>query len=401
MWSAGLLLVLCSSSSYAQKQDLLETVIGTPKPLNRPVVLIYYANETSPTSEEMKNFEHTITLLDSVQKAPHKEEALKTKNSILKDLVTFRATVESEFATIKDLLPKAQGVSQVNAVLFSNYATRLGYFEYSKDGADFQKSEFAKVSGSDQWDYIYKSNPLSHTESLRAALKMTAKVFSPEKYSYVLITKSHGDENMILRPKLAFDSKGINQEKFLAMVYREENSGPLLQAVGSKGANHVAKVGMGVQGSMGKETLGDQELGKETLGGQGLGKETLGDQGLGKETLGGQGLGKESLGEEVWFKNFETQLQKPYGISKQEYARILSRAGSELKMNFSIVFAESCNSNFPIGKQSSELQNVGTIFMSVKDGLPYRNISYARLFEAKNTMRADSFLNSLKFMLRS
>ena len=380
-WLMPLLLLLVSiSPSYAAKeQTLFKTKItDLNNDSKRPLVFIYYANETSPTIEESQNFKSILNLLDSVDQGVEKKVAQDTKKSIVKDLNTFGKTVANEVGDIKTALAKNLD-SKINVVIFTNSMARQGFFEVAKAGKTFVKVEFPKIKNSHKWDYISSSNILSNIESFKASLQSVAEIFPPQSHDFALVTKSHGDSEKIVRPKLIFDSTQLDQAKFNALVFNEATRDKLMHISGVKNQTLLAK-----------NNLGDRDMGDRDMGARDMGA----------RDLGARDLGARDLGEEVWFKKFETQLNSVnYGIDKHDYLAAIKEAGKSKNMNFKLVFAESCKSDLGKHLPSHNLSNVGLIITSKEDGLPYSNLKYSNLFEKQNLTSSSNFLKSLESAL--
>ena len=174
----------------------------------RPEVLIYYSNETAPTPEEGENYRQMIAWLNSGN-----IEHQKAAATLNRDLDVFHQEVDAELTAIgKHLSTSRQGP---NVVIFTNRLARSGSMLVSRVGESKFHSQSFTVDESD--NYISQSNPLASPATFKQALQSVMEHFDPHKYRYVLITKSHGNQELAMTPRLVVRHEETDREEILGL----------------------------------------------------------------------------------------------------------------------------------------------------------------------------------------
>ncbi|MCA9013290.1 MAG: hypothetical protein KDB01_26255, partial [Planctomycetaceae bacterium] len=181
----------------------------------KKTVLVYYANETAPDVAEAKNYEKLLEWLGDSKNPTLK----RIGESIHGDLEKFHKVVDQELATIKKHVAADSGGKSTSVAIFTNRLTRAGQFQVVEPGIDaVTVIPFAvpRLKG-----MVYSSNPLSHPVVFRLALAALTRQFDPEKYQFVLITKSHGSEVHVLTPRVGLDISDAEREPLLAQLEKD------------------------------------------------------------------------------------------------------------------------------------------------------------------------------------
>lgn len=172
-------------------------------------VLIYYANESSPTGPDAENYRTIIAWLDSSELAKAQAIAGGLKN----EAALFGGAVAEERQALESQAPHCQPPLPV--LIFTNRLAQQGMFRLYRPGRDeeFTTSSIQRLTNE---NYIVESNPLSQGEMLKRALAAAAEHFDPRQYRFILVTKSHGGTNLALTVRLARRHEEITREQLLA-----------------------------------------------------------------------------------------------------------------------------------------------------------------------------------------
>lgn len=167
-------------------------------------VLIFYANETSPSGLESTNYETFITWLHQIDT----EKSRTIARALERDASDFPEAVAAEVTVISDAI--LEGRINSSLVLFTNELARQGKFLVVSPTAG-SRQESIEISPTSS--LVLTGNPLSRSEVLETALTRVSEVFPADEYEYVLITKSHGSLEFALTPRLHRDFRDWNLEK--------------------------------------------------------------------------------------------------------------------------------------------------------------------------------------------
>lgn len=302
----------------------------------KPQVLVYYVNETAVSLRRLRRIEKRIKDLQNTKSAPF-------ANRVREDLISFPGTTHRQLQELGRLIRehgKSSGLAGV--ATFDNESAKCGWFEYQMAGVNHStKVDFPGIDASQP---ELEESPLCSQVALKAALREVARRFNPQDHEFILVTRSHGNEVM-------------------AMTIG------LLEATLDLAAGHCSTE-QGVQvPSFGEAGLGEAGLGEAGLGEAGLGEVGLGEVGLGEFGLGGKGLllGGPEL------------VSRGVGLTKSSFLEILGGAGSELGMEFSLVFMDSCGSEISREQAQEVPRNLHSLFGSNREGLGYGVPAYEAL----------------------
>lgn len=176
----------------------------------RRLVVIHYANETSPCGADGANYESAIQRLRQVGT----ERALKIAGNLENDPVHFKQALETDRAPFRKAVQS--GKLEFAFCEVDNESARRGKFRYwlpvmeQASTGSIQLPEFDNV--------ILAGNPLATSEGLEATLKAIAETFPPDSHRYVLIALSHGSETMAMTVKLSRQIDLMTDDEFIGLV---------------------------------------------------------------------------------------------------------------------------------------------------------------------------------------
>ncbi len=180
---------------------------------DRGVVFIYVASETAPNEAESENYRALIELL---RRQGH-EKLDQIAESLVRDLERFPAAVDEEIDVLGRRLPGLTGVAPA-AVVFTNRLLRRGrYLEYRPGWPGLQKVPLSFPIPRLE-NPIAASNPVCNPEVFSLLLTETARRFDPSYYEFVLMTKSHGNPEMAMTPRVSRLASDIKPEDLAALA---------------------------------------------------------------------------------------------------------------------------------------------------------------------------------------
>ncbi|NUQ62492.1 MAG: hypothetical protein HUU20_08385 [Pirellulales bacterium] len=201
---AGVEKLLASSRSLSRPETLQPL-----SPSGKPQVVVYYANELAPDETEARNQK---TLRDWLQSSGHPMLVNMGRMLQFGDTL-FQLAVDNEAATILKRAAGAKGAA-VGAVVVTNRLARDKQFLYVLPGSG-GKIARGQLDIPDFKHPIYRSYPLSHEDGFEAVLAAVAKVFTPSRYDFVLVTKSHGAPDRALTTTTAVQTSKTTREKLI------------------------------------------------------------------------------------------------------------------------------------------------------------------------------------------
>jgi hypothetical protein len=205
---------------------LLFTPCGVAR-LHAHEVFIYYANETSPDKASAANY----SVIGEWLKSSGSAKALEISDQLERDQREFPAVMEREISALEIGLPHAQ--PRLRAMIFTNRLVRSGYYRVLNDGVNgFVEAEFRILP---HRNYILNCNPLSRPDVFRLVMEEVAHRFDPQTHEFVLITKSHGNRDKAMVPRLVVRHEETNREEILAVANGELGDDQLPEWSGSMG----------------------------------------------------------------------------------------------------------------------------------------------------------------------
>ncbi len=305
--------------------------------VNNPVETPVYLDELAAVS---KSFDGAAILLS------HRGQVIRGARDRLKmDVPDFTKALNLDLAEIESTFCQKSAAIQAGVVFINNSAIVSKKLKYCEPGKTIEAvpAEIADkvyaIYDRIKVNKIFNSSPLSHLDMLRASMDLVTELFPTDRHEYSLVVKSHGNEELAVTSKIAFESRVVTP-KFLGIYFANQ-----------------------------PETRTIASLDKQRLDKQGLDKQGLDKQGLDK-----QGLDKQRLEDE---NPIQTQDIRAAGISKEQLLQTIM--DPERKMFFNVLFLESCKSDLGVLIQDvaeTPTLNIGYLFTSDEKGLDYNTISY-------------------------
>jgi hypothetical protein len=208
---------LAPTASYAAVNPPAQLISGYRPSTNKPEVLIYYSNETAPDERELRNYSTIINWLKSTRDP----KALVVVDQLTRDLREFHEAVDIETHAI--VQPSNADGTPTAVFIFTNRLGRKGHFLLKKKEEPGVQSLDFKTPIFDS--YILSSNPLSDARTFKEALNAVVRLYNPNKYDFVLISKSHGASNLALTPRLAVRAEQTSPSELISLL--QGNANPL------------------------------------------------------------------------------------------------------------------------------------------------------------------------------
>ena len=404
--STSLLLACAEPQDTSEGLGVQEIDTNGEMPAMGEHVLIYYANETRPEGEELENYKYITGLMRQVGHRYVVEAAERME----RDTVDFALAVDREIANFDQQICRNAANKTLNLVVFDNQHARHGQVRYCRAGGiaeagaqglvGLEDPKLAELIGRPEFasDYRLAANPLAHPESFRLMLGTVSRLFNPSRYTYTLITKSHGSVANAMGIRLATRGEVLRktphgEEIFKAhlLISAQARVGALANFISGKAGSEAT--GRRVANETSQESAPQLKEGllKEALLKEGLLKEALLKEGVLKEGVLKEALLKEGVlaSEDAQTKDLLGEASLPaIGVSKGQYFSTLARQ-TEISLKqrpmFTTVFVESCNSN-PSLQDLEQLNqggqvNVMTLFVSDAGGIPsYNLLNYEDMF---------------------
>ena len=359
IYAALLLLTACKFGDAAKSKAIQPgRLIGerSQDPF-KAQVLIHYANNPVNTDVYLAERDSVLKSFDGAAMAlPQRRSIIEgAKGRVASDLDKFNDALAIDLADIN--LSICRGNVAISAgVVFINNASLVNrriQVCYPGESPTLVPATIANkvfsVYDRIKTNKIFEHSPLSHLDMLRASLDMVAEIFPPAKHEYSLVIKSHGNEDLTITPKVAFDSQLVTS-KFLSRYFATR---PATRSVAQ-----LDKAG----------------LDKNGLDKDGLDKQGLDKQGLDKDGLDKDGLDKDGL---AGTDPINDQDIRAAGISKEQMLRTIMDPSRN--MFFNVLFLESCNSDLGALMQDladTPTPNIGYLFTSDHKGLSYNTVDY-------------------------
>jgi len=363
------------SSGKSVKQGIL--VGEKSQDPTKAQVLIHISNNPVNTQTFMseraavlKSYEEASALLPA-----RKQVIDHARSNFESDWDTFTTALATDIADIKLGICRSSSKIAAGVVIINNSSIVNRSIQYCPPNEGEQEVPRAMAQKVfDVYDRIkankiYESSPLSHVDTLQASLDLVAELFPPEKYEYSLVIKSHGNDELAMTPKVAFEASLVSGH-FIAKFFQNR---PETRAVALLDKAGLDKAGLDKAG-LDKAGLDKAGLDKAGLDKAGLDKAGLDKAGLDKAGLDKAGLDKAGLDSPT---QIEIQDVRAAGVSKEEMMRAI--IGYSSKMFFNVIFLESCRSDLGAlmeGLAETSSPNIGYLFTSDERGLSYNTIDY-------------------------
>ena len=354
---AGLLLLTSCKIGDAAKSKALQPgrLIGerSQDPL-KPQVLIHYANNPVNTGVYLAERESVMRSFDGAATAlPQRKSIIDgAKARVATDLDKFNDALAIDLADIKLSICSGNSAIKAGVVFINNSSLVNRRIEVCYPGEtptlapSAVTAKLLAVYDRIKSNKIFEHSPLAHLDMLRASLDLVGELFPADKHEYSFVIKSHGNEDLTITPKVAFESHLVTSQ-FLARYFATR-----------------------------PETRSVAQLDKAGLDKNGLDKDGLDKQGLDKAGLDKDGLDKDGLaaGDPINERDIRAA-----GISKEQMLRTIMDPSR--KMFFNVLFLESCNSDLGALMQDladTPTPNIGYLFTSDHSGLSYNTVDYLR-----------------------
>ena len=381
IYVALLLLTACKFGDAAKSKALQPgRLIGerSQDPL-KAQVLIHYSNNPVNTGVYLAERDAVLKSFDGAAMAlPQRRSIIEgAKGRVAGDLDKFNDALAIDLADIKLSICQSNpaissGVVFINNASLVNRRVVVCYPGESPTLAPVAISnKVFSVYDRIKTNKIFEHSPLSHLDMLRATLDMVAEIFPPAKHEYSLVIKSHGNEELTITPKVAFDSQLVTS-KFLARYFATRPE--------TRSVAQLDKAGLDKNG-LDKDGLDKQGLDKDGLDKDGLDKDGLDKDGLDKDGLDKDGLDKDGLDKDglAGADPIHENDIRAAGISKEQMLRAIMDPSRN--MFFNVLFLESCNSDLGALMQDladTPTPNIGYLFTSDHKGLSYNTVDYQR-----------------------
>lgn len=186
-------------------QSVLLLALSPTMCAGKQIVFVHYANDTAPNGKDAENHRVTIKRLESIN---HNKAAGIAKN-LREEPALMAAAILDDRTILREQLCKRLGVPLCE---FDNAAARSGQFRIWESAET--EPRIGKFSVPETGDYIFDENPLATAAGLRSALRGVAKRFPPQSHHFVLLTQSHGSQELAFTVKLARKHENISVEDF-------------------------------------------------------------------------------------------------------------------------------------------------------------------------------------------
>jgi pentapeptide MXKDX repeat protein len=348
-------------------------------------VLIHYANNPVNTAVYLAERDFVLKSFDGASMALPQRRAIieGAKGRVASDLDKFNDALAIDLADIKLSICRGNAAISAGVVFINNASLVNRRIQVCYPGEsptlvpDTIANKVFSVYDRIKTNKIFEHSPLSHLDMLRASLDMVTEIFPSAKHEYSLVIKSHGNEELTITPKVAFDSQLVTS-KFLARYFATRPE--------TRSVAQLDKAGLDKNG-LDKDGLDKQGLDKDGLDKDGLDKDGLDKDGLDKDGLDKDGLDKDGLAGADPIHEHDIRAA---GISKEQMLRAIMDPSRN--MFFNVLFLESCNSDLGALMQDladTPTPNIGYLFTSDHKGLSYSTVDYQRAKKsASGSLRA-------------
>lgn len=177
----------------------------------RTQVYIYASNETAADGPAAENTRAIVQRLRSVGG----EQLDAIADGLEREMVLFPEVVAEELEAIGRRLPLL-GRAAPAVVVFTNRLVRAGhYLEYRPGDAGFVERSLDVPRNEDP---ILAHNPVCDPAVFAMLLSEVARRFDPTRYEFVLMTKSHGNEQLAMTPRVCRLASDIGPAELAALA---------------------------------------------------------------------------------------------------------------------------------------------------------------------------------------
>jgi hypothetical protein len=380
----GLCLSSCKFSEPARDKAVNEGLLVGEKTRDprKSQVLIHVSNNPVNTSTFLsektailKSFDEAGALL------PDRQDIIKHARSLFdKDWDAHTTALATDIADLKIGICNATTGLSSGVVIINNSSIVNKRFWYCPINEGDQRVPEALIQpilavyDRIKTNKLYESSPLSHPEILQVSLEMVRKLFPTDKHEYSLIIKSHGNAELAVTSKVAFESSLVTG-KFIAKYFK---SRPARRPIAMLDKAGLDKAGFDKAGfdKAGFDKAGFDKAGFDKAG---FDKAGFDKAGLDKAGLDKGGLASpDTINADVDGPTaIEARDIRAAGISKEHLLQIL--LSEKHDMFFNVVFLESCNSDIGAlaqGLADTPEARIGYLYTSDKDGIGYSTLNY-------------------------
>jgi len=178
----------------------------------KQLVFIHYCNNTAPAGQDGENHRVTIERLEGIGH----EKAQSIADNLREEPALMAEAIAADREVLRKELPGRLGVVLCE---LDNENARAGQLKVWIPGQ--AESQQLSTDIPAIGDYVFDGNPLATAAGLKACLLAIADRFPPDAHEFVLVTQSHGSDELALTVKLARKHEEISMEDFAAMFRGE------------------------------------------------------------------------------------------------------------------------------------------------------------------------------------
>jgi hypothetical protein len=398
-------------------------------------VIMYYANETAPIGDDLKNFNRLVQVIKNVENSDL--ESLGKR--IEQDKPHFADLVDFEIANLEASIC---GSNRKNAalVVFFNRLAREGKFKSCTPGQKLTfetTQDFESVKKKAKSDYRIESHPLVSKEGLKWALKQVKAKFEGKNALVSVILRSHGADtgSILTSPRLALridrldgspedQDKAVREHALKSLSSHSSERSPPDECAGISDDSIFAKTNSMAKDSSFSKTSSmakDSSFSKTSsmakdssfaktnsmakndtfVKSSAFWKNAFAKDGFWKDGFWKDGFWKDGFSKDGFWKDgfstiAELEGDNP-GTKKTDFLKLLSKSG----MRFGSVVTLSCFSSWTeLAKEFSSLKVEWLIGADAKDkGIPYLPINYQDYLDNDSLKEFPTYAEKIKNMM--
>jgi hypothetical protein len=394
-------------SDFAAFKDLkpgLQISNSLTRDPNKPQVLVYYANNPMDTATYKSERANILATLSDAKSDPEISAASldKAAEGLENDFNNFADAVSMDIFGIKNSICSEKSNLGAGAVIISNDGIVQNNVLYclpksqAKPIPAAEMKRLADIYSRIKSNPIHEHSPLSHPDMLNASLEIVRSLFPTQKFEYSVVFKSHGNDQLAITPKIAYESRIITKPFLRDRFVRKKASPLMVMGSGTRlDKDGLEKDGLDKNG-LDKDGLDKNGLDKIGLEKDGLDKNGLDKEGLDKIGLEKDGLDKEGLDAAGLIRGNSPEGTVAAGITKFQLLSAL--LDQERDLFFNVVFMESCRSD--IGNLILDLADVtsptiGMLYSSDEKGLSYSTLDWSKLGRSGSVSLRDWLMQEL------